>query len=136
MNRLLRGKYRLHVNSHNASAELPDAPGSARMAREFMTDTLIGWECDDVIDTAVLLASELVTNAVLHARTPLTVTVSLDERRLRVEVWDHSTVVPQPRPYQVDDATGRGLAMIGAYAAAWGVEPQPDGKCVWFEIDT
>ena len=118
------------------SAQLPDAPGSARLARGFITDALTKWECDNVVDTAVLLTSELVTNAVLHARTTVTVTVSLDDRRLRVEVCDHSPTLPRMRPFGVDDATGRGLPMIGAYAAAWGAEPRPDGKCVWFEIDT
>jgi anti-sigma regulatory factor (Ser/Thr protein kinase) len=124
------------VTTRTASAQLPDAPGSAKMARGFMADTLIGWECDNVVDTVVLLTSELVTNAVLHARTPLTVTVVLHARRLRVEVCDRNAVLPRVRPYEVDDATGRGLAMIAAYAAEWGAEARGDGKCVWFEIDT
>lgn len=106
------------------------------MARDFVADTLATWECNGVVDTAVLLTSELVTNAVLHARTEVTVTVSLDARRLRVEVWDGNAELPSMRPYDVDDATGRGLPMIGAYSAAWGAEPRPHGKVVWFEIDT
>ena len=124
------------MSPRTVSAQLPDAPGSARLARGFITDTLTSWECGNVVDTVVLLTSELVTNAVLHARTMVTVTVSLDARRLRVEVCDRSRTLPRMRPYGVDDATGRGLPMIGAYAAAWGADPRPDGKCVWFEIDT
>ncbi len=105
------------------------------MARAFMSETLSAWECPGVVETASLLTSELVTNAVLHAHSRVTVAVSLDDRRLRVEVCDDSPAMPVVRPYNVDDATGRGLPMVAAFAAARAAEPRPAGKCVWFEID-
>jgi anti-sigma regulatory factor (Ser/Thr protein kinase) len=118
-----------------ASAELPGAPGSAAVARAFIVETLGPWECDHIVDTTALLTSELVTNAVLHARTPVSLAVTLDAGRLRVEVCDDSERMPAVRPYSLDDPTGRGLAMVAGFAADWGAERRPGGKCVWFEID-
>jgi hypothetical protein len=76
-----------------------------------------------------------VTNAVLHARSAVALAVTLNETRLRVEVCDDSGVLPSVRPHDLDAATGRGLAIVAAYAAAWGAEERPSGKCVWFEVD-
>jgi anti-sigma regulatory factor (Ser/Thr protein kinase) len=86
-------------------------------------------------DRAVLAASELAANAVLHARTPFTVTLCVVPGRLRVEFADGSEIVPEP-PLSLDpySATGRGLKIVAAVTDAWGVEDVPGGKVVWFEI--
>lgn len=83
----------------------------------------------------VLLANELVTNAILHTEADFDVVVDIAERRVRVEVRDRSDRAPTPRASAPDSVAGRGLALIEALAADWGVEEIPDdGKAVWFEV--
>jgi GAF domain-containing protein/anti-sigma regulatory factor (Ser/Thr protein kinase) len=88
----------------------------------------------EVSECAALLTSELVTNAVLHAATPFTVTVHLMADRIRVDVADGSTVAPSLKDYATDAATGRGLTLFNTLASDWGVQPVMGGKIVWFEI--
>jgi GAF domain-containing protein/anti-sigma regulatory factor (Ser/Thr protein kinase) len=100
---------------HWVSAHLRDVPSEAA-------------EC------AALLTSELVTNAVLHAATPLSVTLHLMSDRIRVDVADGSPVVPSVKDYGADAATGRGLTLFNTLASDWGVQPADGGKIVWFEL--
>jgi anti-sigma regulatory factor (Ser/Thr protein kinase) len=123
------------MTMHTASADLPGVLGSPRLARSFISQTLTEWHCDHVVDAATLLVSELATNAVLHARTDMTVATTLDDHKLRVEVWDHNPLAPFVRAHQPQDLTGRGMAMVEGFASAWGAEVRQDGKCVWFEMD-
>ncbi|MGO8863384.1 MAG: SpoIIE family protein phosphatase [Acidimicrobiales bacterium] len=88
----------------------------------------------DVAECAALLTSELVTNAVLHAATPLTVTLHLMADRIRVDVADGSPVIPSIKNYAADAATGRGLTLFDTLAQIWGVQPVEGGKIVWFEL--
>jgi anti-sigma regulatory factor (Ser/Thr protein kinase) len=85
---------------------------------------------------AVLLVSELVTNALLHARSAPTVELTRDGDRVRVAVCDDSPVAPRRRQYATDAATGRGIALVDHLATEWGSERVGDGKCVWFELQT
>ena len=87
---------------------------------------------------AVLLTSELVTNAVLHGLTPVTVLVSDDGVRVRVEVADGRPgplSLPSEGP-AADRISGRGLGIVDHLADRWGCRPQQDpaGKVVWFEL--
>lgn len=91
-----------------------------------------GWE--DLAEDAVLLASEIATNVVEHARTDYEVRVLGDGRRLRVEVADGSSVIPAVRDLALDSERGRGLVLLEKLAAAWGAEEGRDGKIVWFEL--
>ncbi|MER5634946.1 ATP-binding protein [Streptomyces nitrosporeus] len=87
-------------------------------------------------DTAELLLSELVTNALIHTRNGAAVTVTSAPGRLRVEVRDFMTE-GQPAPYvpNADDGThGRGLLLVQSLADSWGVLAQTLGKVVWFEL--
>jgi len=84
--------------------------------------------------TIELLLSELATNAINHARSPFSVVVRYDGQRLRIDVEDSSPLVPLMRTPSSDDTGGRGLLLVDALAAAWGVTPRPDGKRVWFEL--
>jgi len=88
---------------------------------------------DDLAESAVLLVSEVVTNAILHAGTPIEVTLRLDGG-LRVEVADGSEHLPVRRRYATTAGTGRGLMMLEELADAWGVQRRPGGKVVWFEL--
>jgi GAF domain-containing protein/anti-sigma regulatory factor (Ser/Thr protein kinase) len=88
----------------------------------------------EVSECAALLTSELVTNAVLHAATPFTVTLHLMADRIRVDVADGNPVVPSIKDYSADAATGRGLTLFNTLASDWGVQPVMGGKIVWFEL--
>ena len=107
---------------------------SARQARSFVDECLARWDAGDAIDTVVLLVSELVTNAVLHAGSEVDLSVRLLPDAVRVEVVDTSPVIPSPQEADEADTSGRGLAIMDAMAAAWGIDPLPDGKRVWFEV--
>ena len=80
------------------------------------------------------MTSELVTNAVLHAATPLSVTLHVLAGRIRVDVADGSPVIPALKEYGPHAATGRGLTLFNTLASSWGVHPVPGGKIVWFEL--
>lgn len=118
-----------------ADLELDPAPKSVVAARRFIRSTLSGWGLARLTDTVVFLANELVTNAVLHAPGPLSISLRRNGKRLRCEVLDRSPEQPEVRSYALDDLTGRGLALVVAMAAAWGVDSVATGKCVWFEVD-
>jgi anti-sigma regulatory factor (Ser/Thr protein kinase) len=117
-----------------ASLELPPDHTAAARAREFVARTLHSWECDGSVADAELLVSELVTNAILHARSSATVSIERDPV-LRVAVCDQSTAVPRVRNYGPTAVTGRGMLLVDRIARRWGVEVSGNGKCVWFEID-
>lgn len=88
---------------------------------------------DDLVHTLVTAANELVTNAVLHARTEFTVRVLADTRWVRVEVSDSNTRMPQPCLAPADAASGRGLAIVDGSGLQWGAERHPGGKTVWVQ---
>src|SRR5436190_3967134 len=116
-----------------ASLQLaPDHTAAAR-ARQFVARTMRAWGCEETVADAELLVSELVTNAILHARSPATVTIGRDGPQLRVAVCDSSPSPPRLRDYGPDAVTGRGLLLVDRIARRWGVEMNGDGKCVWFE---
>ena len=117
------------------SLQLPPDHAAAARARRFVSDTLRGWGCDDAIPDAQLLVSELVTNAVLHARSATRVTVERSSTTVRVSVDDDSSTQPRLRELGPEAVTGRGLLLVDRIAQRWGVDPRADGKCVWFEVD-
>lgn len=90
------------MTGQRAICELDPDPLAARTAREFVTQICRQWQRTDELDTLVLLTSELVTNGVLHARTPLSVAVCADDRGLTVEVHDSDPRPPTPRSRRVD----------------------------------
>lgn len=89
------------------------------------------------VDTAALLVSELVTNAILHARTAVVVCVRHQGGRVRIEVHDSSGLTPRLHGFSGTSATGRGLQLLEGLAKRWGVEPDAEGvgKTVWCEVD-
>jgi anti-sigma regulatory factor (Ser/Thr protein kinase) len=118
-----------------ARTALPAEAQSVRAARRFVTSTLAGRGFSaDLVDTAALLVSELVSNAVLHARSRVDVLVDGDADRVRVVVHDLSRRSVVRRRHQVDSATGRGLVLLERLSADWGVQMRSDGKDVWFEL--
>lgn len=114
---------------------LPPRPGSAAEARRWTRERLHALDADDASETAELLVSELVTNVVLHAHTEACLSIGRLDGLVRVRVQDFSPIPPQRRAHAVTAATGRGLSLLVAYAAAWGVDIGVAGKTVWFTID-
>ncbi len=104
-------------------------------ARRFVTESLTAWGLGDLADDAAIVITELATNAVLHARSDFTVTVTRrGEAGARVAVRDASTLPPIPRRPAPLDGSGRGLGMIEAIAVLWGVDLLPGGKVVWADL--
>lgn len=116
-----------------SSLRLPPAVASTPRARHWLSAQLADLP-REVVDTAVLLTSELVTNAVLHAGTWLEVSVHRLADRIRVDVSDASPDSPMVRTYGVDATTGRGLMLLDLLPSDWGVQDVDGGKVVWFEL--
>lgn len=87
------------------------------------------------LDVIELLTSELVTNAVVHARSGARVAAEIHGKRIRVGVTDDGPGVPTMSMAPQDEEHGRGLALVDALAASWGVDRLTGGKTVWFEVD-
>jgi anti-anti-sigma factor len=115
---------------------LGPVPGSARAGRAFVREVCARWGLDALAEPATLLASELVTNAVLHARTALELRVELRGRRLHVAVRDHDKRPPRMPATRNDTGGGLGLLVVDRLAKAWGVRQAPSGgKVVWCTLE-
>ncbi|MEV7417641.1 SpoIIE family protein phosphatase [Streptomyces sp. NPDC089919] len=129
------------VVTARAAASFEPVGRSVATARAFVRDTLQGWGFADIVDDAVVLTSELVTNAVIHAGTRADVLCLRAPEGVRVEVADHypEREVPLHRPDRhfanLDQEGGRGLMLCAALATRWGVEYEPASKHVWFQLD-
>jgi anti-sigma regulatory factor (Ser/Thr protein kinase) len=88
----------------------------------------------DTCDTAVLLSSELVTNAFIHGRSEARVSVHVEDGRVLVRVADDNSRHPRPEADDPDALDGRGMSIVDMLATRWGVLDDPYGKTVWFEI--
>lgn len=117
------------------SVTLPHEASSAGRARRTVADLVTPIE-PDLAELGVLLVSELVTNAILHAGTSIGLRVRGTTGWLRVEVSDGSTRQPHICDYSADATTGRGLDLVEALATGWGTETTANGKVVWFEVGT
>ena len=122
------------MTDDNAELRLEGGRADVRSARQFAERTLTGWGLGDYAVEVTLVASELVTNAVLHARTAITFVMRRDNDRLRLEVSDGSAILPRPCDYTDLAATGRGLRLVENVATAWGAEANATGKTVWCEL--
>ncbi|HEX6878589.1 MAG TPA: SpoIIE family protein phosphatase [Nocardioidaceae bacterium] len=111
---------------------------SVPQARRFVRQTLQEWGADDLTDEAVLATSELVTNAVVHAGTPVRVGLEVDAQGLRLEVQDLHPHRALPLGVQRPDDEaehGRGLLIASALAGAWGVDYSAGAKRVWLRME-
>ena len=113
---------------------LPPTTDSVPVARRHAREQLRDSSAD--VDTVVLLVSEVVTNAVLHARSDVILTVSDHGETARVEVRDSSPMPPRLHRFAVESATGRGLRLLDQLALRWGADQVAEGlgKTVWFEV--
>jgi anti-sigma regulatory factor (Ser/Thr protein kinase) len=109
------------------------APGQARI---FVIDVLSRWGRPDLIDDAILVVSELATNAVIHGRSQFSVQLRRIGSNVRVEVLDDCGHEPSPAAAPQFATGGRGLSLVAAVSRQWGFERIDDhGKSVWAEFD-
>ena len=135
------GHTRSEVITARAAATFEPVGRSVATARAFVRDTLQGWGFADVVDDAVVLTSELVTNAVVHAGTAAEVCCLRYPSAVRVEVADRYPEREVPlqdvaHPTgSTDREGGRGLILCAALAGRWGVEYTATHKQVWFQLE-
>jgi anti-sigma regulatory factor (Ser/Thr protein kinase) len=119
----------------DAHISLRPEPTQVAVARRFVADTLEKWGIRDLQEVASLLVSELVTNSVVHAGSDITLTLSSEGPQVRFEVRDGSAHPPVDLNVPLPSPNGRGVRIVAAMAADWGVESVPDhGKAVWFTL--
>jgi PAS domain S-box-containing protein len=132
---------RSSVITARAAATFEPVGRSVATARSFVRDTLQGWGFADIVDDAVVLTSELVTNAVVHAGTHAEVLCLRTEDGVRIEVSDRYPEREVPLQHSAvsmgspDREGGRGLQLCAALATRWGVDYTPTHKNVWFQLN-
>ncbi|WP_371614335.1 ATP-binding protein [Streptomyces sp. NBC_00454] len=128
---------------------LHDTTDAVSRCRDFTRRALAEWQwlpesgsghghgCgDEAADDALLLVSEVVANACMHAGGPSSLLLRCTAERLRIEVTDASPVAPIVRhPSDPARPGGHGLLIVERLAREWGTEPVDGGKCVWVEVD-
>jgi anti-sigma regulatory factor (Ser/Thr protein kinase) len=118
-----------------ATWEFPAGTTAPTDARHHLATRLerLGYH-DALLDDARIVVTELAANAIVHARSAFTVSVSGDATRLRIGVRDSSRAMPAPQPPSEARLSGRGLQLVTAIARRWGIEPLRDGKVVWADL--
>ena len=124
---------RAFSNSPCAHLALDAEPRASALARAFVKESVPA-DDEDLASDVALLTSELVTNAVLHARTPIEIGVVHDDVRVLVAVGDRNLARPEQQPYNSERAGGRGLMILRNLSDAWGVTTYEKGKSVWFTV--
>lgn len=130
-----RARRRSYPLADSAEFRLRATAAAPATARDAVRDVLVSWGLTELCDTAMLLCSELVTNAVRHAGTRLSITLQRLPRGLRVAVADAAGEA-WPRltnPADTDEG-GRGLWLVDKLASSWGTTGDGGGKTVWFEL--
>ena len=112
---------------------LDPEPRSAAAARRFVVECLRPLD-EETEGTLKILTSEVVTNAILHARTPLLLGVAQGPDRIVVCVEDRNMAAPEHQPYSGERTTGRGIVILEALADRWGIATEERGKAVWFTM--
>ncbi|WUI51940.1 ATP-binding protein [Streptomyces sp. NBC_00414] len=121
-----------HIRRRLGRCDLRAVPEVRRALRELLAH----WGRPGRSETAELLTSEIVTNALVHTDQEALLTATVGPRGLRVEVRDFEGRRPRLRVPNADDGThGRGLILVQSLADAWGVRLHGVGKAVWFELD-
>jgi anti-sigma regulatory factor (Ser/Thr protein kinase) len=117
-----------------AETVFPAVPESVGSARRFTRAALGRHDVEPrLIDTAMLLVSELATNAIVHAASSLRLRIDVGED-IRVEVSDENDTPPVVGDPQADHESGRGLAIVTTLADDWSWSPRSTGKAVWFSL--
>lgn len=117
------------------AAETASVPG----ARRFVTDGLVEWGRDHLVDDAALCITEMAANSALHSGSPyMHIRLRDLEPAVRLSVEDDGALVPLPAvappPVESQGTTGRGLAIVSVLAKSWGIEERADGRRIWAEL--
>lgn len=123
------------MNPTQQVLHLPCDPSSVTLARHFVRDLLLGWDLPRLVEDAQLGTSELVANAVRHARTELILTVTAGDA-VTIAIRDGDPQLRRPLAGD-DDALaerGRGLHIVAAISSDWGITTATGGKIVWFVL--
>ena len=110
------------------------SPEVLRSVRQFVLDSLRDTDDEELLSRIEIVTSELATNAVMHARSPFRVSISRSASSVTIAVRDTSFELPEHAAGHTDRAGGRGVGLVAAFSAAWGIDEEPDGKTVWAEI--
>jgi anti-sigma regulatory factor (Ser/Thr protein kinase) len=117
------------------SAEFDPDREAPREARRLVAESFRKWRQNgDLLADALLVTSELTTNAVVHTRSRFSVTVRWQDGGVRISVRDASTVPPTLRQAGPAARFGRGMGLIATLSSCWGVDTTRDGKVVWAEL--
>ena len=118
-----------------AVVDLPNDLSSVSDARQFVKEQLRDWGIPEPMDDALLVVSELAANALTHAESSYRIRLSATPVALRIEVDDAGAGTPEPQPLTDTEEHGRGLHLVDALAASWGMEVgESGGKRVWAEL--
>ena len=113
----------------------PPDPAILASARSFAADSLRTLECTAVRDEVELLLTELITNAIIHARTDIEVRLEASGAGVRVEVIDGNPIMPVAGTLTAGALSGRGLTLVQSMSTRWGAHNNgTGGKTVWFEV--
>lgn len=104
-------------------------PAARRFVREVLRD-----QPRDILEAVELMATELATNCVQHARTPFKLTIHDTQGQVRIEVRDTGQGRPVPRSPTPRERTGRGLRIVEAMSDSWGIDDSSGAKTVWFTV--
>jgi anti-sigma regulatory factor (Ser/Thr protein kinase) len=115
-----------------ATWDLPADPVIVADARRKVAARLTGWGLDDMVFATELVVSELVTNAIRHAGSPIQLRLIRDQA-LICEVSDGSSTAPHLRRTCDLDESGRGLFLVSQLTQRWGTRQTPHGKTIWAE---
>ena len=120
-------------HEHRVGLEMEPVLGAARRSRELITEACGRWERPELAGPACIVATELVNNVVVHARTPMAVLLAVHGDGMSVAVRDQSPVEPvfSGGPVPVTAYGGRGMLLIDSVAQRWGCLPLTGGKVVW-----
>ena len=122
------------AQTQEVATRLPPAPESIAEARRFADHALRALGAADRADEARLLVSELATNVVLHARTPMDIRVARLQGAVVVEVADLAPDRPVRMGPKRSAVGGRGVLLVESFADEWGVDVRDDSKAVWFRL--
>jgi anti-sigma regulatory factor (Ser/Thr protein kinase) len=119
----------------SSSTELSSGPRTVAEARWFVAKALEDEEIEVDPETALILTSEVATNAVKHGKEPIELSISLEQEGLRVSVFDRGPGFdPAEVPAGNPDAGGWGLQLVDSLSSEWGVDRRDDGTEVWFRV--
>ncbi len=124
------------MNDDAAVLPLPASAQTVSLARRHVRQQLAAWQLEELVDTVVLLTSELVTNVLIHTAGDGQLEIARRGGGVVVTVVDGSPVLPAQRRRSTTATTGRGCRLLQDLSDDWGVEPRGAGKAVWFTATT